>query len=238
MSTDALINVVLDQSGSMESTRQAMIDGYNKFKAEQAALPGKTLWSLTLFETGNIEKRYIAEDVHSVPDLDTYTYRPGGGTPLYDAVAESVTAVRGLAKASLPDKVIFVVITDGDENESKEYKGKEGLEKLGKLIEEAKKYDDWQFVFMGADMTRWKTTSASMGVGVRSSGSYVPNTTGTQTMYATISQGTTSYRSGATASVDVSIPASSTATASQNTGVILDVNKAPTRTSGRAKNAK
>jgi ADP-heptose:LPS heptosyltransferase len=75
-----------------------------------------------------------------------------GLTALCDAVGttiEKFAAIRKKEKGKpSPDKVLFVVITDGEENSSKEYTAS----KVKKLIRKREKTDGWEFLFLGANI--------------------------------------------------------------------------------------
>jgi len=151
---DCLINFVLDRSGSMSHLTDATIEGFNGFCDEQRNQPGRTLLSLTLFDTA-FDVRYVAQDLSEMPAMarsGPNAYGTNGGTALYDAVG---TTVRG-TEAWLdkhPDfkgRVVCVILTDGEENSSHEW----NLDALNRLISE-KRAVGWDFVFLGAGQAAW-----------------------------------------------------------------------------------
>lgn len=54
-----------------------------------------------------------------------------------------------------PDKIIFVIITDGEENSSKEFHG----DQVAAMIKEQTEKYSWNFVFMGANIDAYKAGS-------------------------------------------------------------------------------
>lgn len=98
-----------------------------------------------------------------MPALDKVTYSPGGSTALLDAVGMALDAVSKkiaeLPEEEKPEKVIFLIVTDGEENSSKEYT----LPLVKTKIEQQKK-ENWDFVFMGADQDAWAAAD-SYGIG-------------------------------------------------------------------------
>ena len=119
-SGNTLVNVILDKSGSMGSCVTDTIGGFNTYKNElKKDKKSKYLLSLTLFDT-SYENRHIAVSLDSVPDLTLQTYVPGGMTALYDAIGKSVAAVE--SNGEKYDKVLTVIMTDGEENSSREYR--------------------------------------------------------------------------------------------------------------------
>lgn len=139
-----LILALLDESGSMAPQRKDVIGGFNTFLSDQQAQPGEcrlaivkfnTLWSVLTTVTP------IAE----VPPLTEQTYTPGGGTALFDAMAEAVRLAD--ADKQPEERVLCLVVTDGEENASKETT----LEQLRSIIKEREGRGDWTFTYMGAD---------------------------------------------------------------------------------------
>lgn len=162
-----LINFVLDKSGSMNEVLDTTISGFNEYLGSQQAEPGKTLFSLTTFNTDaarrpQIQSVHVARPIAEVPKLDRSNYRPSGMTPLYDALAETLERVedRVTAAETKPDVVLFVVMTDGLENAS----GENTSASVKPLVERAEKELGWTFVFLGANQNVWAAGS-KMGIG-------------------------------------------------------------------------
>lgn len=174
MATKTYINFVLDRSGSMAQIQEATITGFNNYLKAQRAEPGKTRWTLTLFDSVD-EQEVVFENYkgRDVPKLTTETYVPRAATPLLDAVGEALTRALAYTKAlSIRnegyDRHILVVMTDGYENASKEFSSSD----VKKLIKKAEKRN-WQVIFLGANQDAWNTGSAMFGM-----------VTGTTIMYA------------------------------------------------------
>ena len=158
------IGLVIDKSGSMWSKGQDVIGGFNKFLAEQKALPGHANLTMVQFDT-NYTMVHSGVDIQQVPELNEHTYIPGGLTALLDAVARAVSDI-GQRLANMPEdgranKVIIVVMTDGEENSSRE-QTKEGLKKI---IEHQRDAYKWEFIFLGQDIDAFGE-AGSIGVGV------------------------------------------------------------------------
>ncbi|MCK9447121.1 VWA domain-containing protein [bacterium] len=153
--------VILDESGSMNSVLNDTIGGFNTFIETHQALPGEANLTLVKFNSSS-EIVYNGVNIQNVPKLDNHTYQPGGMTALLDAVGKSIDEV-GKRLANIPEedrpgKVIFMIVTDGEENSSREYK----IDKIKeKIIHQTDVYK-WEFVFMGADQDAW-TTGTRMG---------------------------------------------------------------------------
>lgn len=131
-----LVNVILDKSGSMSSKVADIIGGFNTYIDElKKDAATEYLFTLTLFDTSFVE-RYLAEPLSSVKNLDDKTYRPEGNTALNDAIGRTIKLIETDSHKS--DKIITVIMTDGEENSSHEYS-----HQAVKDLIEAKEKDGW-----------------------------------------------------------------------------------------------
>lgn len=145
------ITVLLDRSGSMNSCRSDVIGGLNEFIDKQKKVDGECLFTLIQFDSVNSQEvTYSAVNVHSIARFSNF--EPRGGTPLLDAMGASIintgARLRAMPESERPGKVIFVVITDGYENASKEYKKSQ----IASLVKEQTDRYSWDFIFLGANM--------------------------------------------------------------------------------------
>ena len=149
--TDAdktLIAALLDRSGSMQTIADDMRGGFDAFIAGEAAQPGTTLVTLAQFDD-RYDVVYREQPIQAVPPL---TLDPRGRTALLDALGRFITEV-GAGLAALPEDerpgdVTVVVITDGLENASTEWK----IDGVKALISQQETVYGWDFVFLGANM--------------------------------------------------------------------------------------
>ena len=153
-----LINFVLDKSGSMDAIRSATISGFNEFKNDQARESGEALLTLTLFDT-SFRTACEAVPLREVPDLDHQAYAPGGCTALYDAIGHTMRITDDYVAAHKPDQVLFVIMTDGYENSSREF----SRERIFQMIEDRRKLAQYEFVYLGANQDSY-AVGASIGV--------------------------------------------------------------------------
>lgn len=177
-----VVHLLLDTSGSMESVRDATISGYNEYINTLKEDGGKYKVSLTLFDSdGNgklrLDKPYESLNVDDVPELTRDTYKPNGGTPLQDAFCMTLKDM----KDRKDEKYLFVVLTDGMENTSREYNAKD----LKKLKEKLEAKDNWTFVYLGANQDAFATSNL---YGFSSSNTSNFNTTaaGTNVVFASL----------------------------------------------------
>jgi|SRR6185436_15914543 len=115
------INVVLDASGSMGRLVDDTIGGFNNFLKDQQALAGEATLSLCLFND-DYKLIYDYVPITLAQPLDKKVYRASGGTALLDALGITIDNVgkklSEMKEKDRPSKVIFLVITDGQENSS------------------------------------------------------------------------------------------------------------------------
>jgi uncharacterized protein YegL len=153
-----LINFVLDKSGSMDAIRAATISGFNEFRNEQARESGSALMTLTLFDTA-FNTVATAVPIGDVRDLTLSTYAPSGMTALYDAVGHTLRLTDEYVAANHPDQVLFVIMTDGQENSSREFT----RDKVFKVIEDRQRDAGYEFVYLGANQDSYLAGQA-MGI--------------------------------------------------------------------------
>ncbi len=155
-----IVSFVLDETGSMQSCRKETISGFNEYinTLKTGANDGNksVRFSLTKFNSTKIEMPYVNASVQDVAELTPETYVPANNTPLYDAVGNTITKVSAELKESGKEaKLLFVIMTDGQENASIEYTQR----KIFDLIKEKEK-ENWTFIFLGANQDSWLAGSA------------------------------------------------------------------------------
>jgi len=153
--------VILDKSGSMESIRKEAIDGYNETLGTIRAAQLKHIdsqehfVSLAAFCSCGIDMIYDKTPIADAGKLTKKQYEPCCCTPLFDAIGKTIKELKKDIK-EVPDAAVLVtIITDGYENDSKEWTGPA----VKKLIDECKE-DGWMFSFIGAgeDVVKVATT--------------------------------------------------------------------------------
>lgn len=156
------ITIILDRSGSMGGATDKTIKAFNNYILEQKQMEAKAIISLHQFNTG-YETVYKNIDLKKAEDLTRKTYIPSGGTALLDAIGKTISEktqfYKSLSKNKRPEQTLILIITDGEENASAEYK----LSIIRKMINE-RKAKGWQFAFIGAEIDAYAEAS-SMGVG-------------------------------------------------------------------------
>jgi uncharacterized protein YegL len=180
-----LVNFILDKSGSMSSKVEDVIGGFNLYVDELAKEPAVHYGlSLTLFDTV-LQMKYKAVPLGKVAKLDETTYRPSGNTSLLDAIGNTVQTT----DAKSFDKVLTVIMTDGEENSSREWT----LQAIRELIKKKETADNWTFVFLGANLDAFEQ-GAKLGVSMANSVQYDPaNYRG---VYASLAASTNAFSAG------------------------------------------
>lgn len=174
------IAVVLDRSGSMGAVRSDAIHGFNTLLEDQKKVPGEATLSLVLFNTNHVT---VHENValDKVPPLTEASYVPSGGTALLDAVGWTIDSIgKRLAntpEARRPGRVIVAILTDGEENSSREYTSRA---RVAEMIKHQQEQYGWEFVFLGANMDAFAEAQA-LNIPVANAASFVNDAIGTQT---------------------------------------------------------
>ena len=153
------ITMVIDRSGSMESIRTDAEGGINTFIDSQKTEPGEALLTLVQFDT-DYEFVHKGAAICSVPKFKLV---PRGSTALLDAVGRAIneTGARlaAMEESQRPGLVVFVIVTDGAENSSKEFT----REKIREMIEHQQSVYKWQFTFLAANQDAF-AEGASLGI--------------------------------------------------------------------------
>lgn len=142
---------ILDKSGSMAGLENDTIGGYNSMLEKQKAVEGECRITTVLFDN-NYELLHDRIDVKAVSPITEKEYSVGGTTALLDAIGSTIHKIGSAQKHTADDyraeKVMFVIITDGEENSSREY----SAEGIKQMIERQKTRYGWEFIFLGANI--------------------------------------------------------------------------------------
>ena|ERR1700759_2404450 len=168
---------ITDRSGSMQTIRDDVIGGFNSFLKEQKAVPGEAKITFTQFDS-DYEVVYQAKPIQEAPDLDAATFVPRGNTALMDAIGRTLnTQGERIAKDGWAEKVIVCIITDGQENSSREFKQPQ----IKEMIEHAQK-NGWSFIFLAANQDAF-AVGASYGISGATTQNFVATGAGTRAAY-------------------------------------------------------
>ena len=188
------LTIILDRSGSMGSVKKGVIDGLNDLITKQKDVEEECRLTLVQFDgEAPYEVLRSNELIKQVSLVNHDEYQPRGNTPLYDAVGKGINEVgkklASLLEVDKPDKVVFVIVTDGYENASREFKQAQVFD----MIKHQREEYNWEFVFIGANQD---ALASGKGISIPSSHSinYVSTPEGTQSMFGSLDRKLRSYR--------------------------------------------
>ena len=143
--------IILDESGSMQSIKQATISGFNEVvqtvKGMELQFPEQEHFiSLLTFNGLGIKTLLFNEPVTRLELIDGEKYQPDSMTPLFDAMGSSMLRLRKVTDALTACNVLVTILTDGQENASREFSG----EAIKKMIDELS-MKNWTFTYIGAN---------------------------------------------------------------------------------------
>lgn len=178
----------------MSVVRDDTIGGFNTFLKEQQAQPSDANLTLVQFDD-QYEVVHSGVPIKDVPELDTHTFVPRGWTALLDAIGRSINdtgaRIAAMEVWQRPSKVIFVIVTDGAENQSKEF----SHDKIKDMIKLQTETYNWDFVFLGANQDAI-AVGGSMGLLCGNSMTYSSNAIGTQNVFSSVATKMSNYRGG------------------------------------------
>jgi len=148
------IAIILDESGSMSSCKSDMIGGFNEFIETQKKVKGDI--NVTFVKFSDYYKMINdATPINHVAKLTNENYTPSNSTALLDAVGKTINSIGDrLSKTNeseRPEKVMIVIMTDGEENSSKEFTSK----MITDMVTHQREKYKWEFIFIGADIAAW-----------------------------------------------------------------------------------
>jgi len=172
---------ILDRSGSMQSLTDDTIGGFNSMIENQKNEEGDAFVTTVLFD----DKYELLHNHVNIHDNKEYFAR--GCTALLDAIGKTINSIgsrlSGTPEDERPDKVIFVIITDGMENASREF----NKNTVKEMIEHQQDKYSWTFMFLGANMDA-VGEAASLGINTDFAKTYTANSIGTQSVYTSMSK--------------------------------------------------
>lgn len=143
--------IILDESGSMQSIKKPTINGFNEIvetiRSVSAQFPEQEHFvSLVSFNSNGIKSIHWNEEASRLNKIDDNMYQPDGCTPLFDAIGQSVNRLKNELPGNRDYNVLVTILTDGQENDSRNYTA----EQISKLISQLKE-QAWTFAYIGAN---------------------------------------------------------------------------------------
>ncbi len=154
--------IIVDESGSMSIIHQQAFAGMNETMETVRSIQKKypeTEQRITLitFDSDHTKYHYDNQPADMTDNLKWESYNPSGATPLYDAMGSAISRLNAMTEKD--DNVIVTVITDGEENCSREW----NLKMIRGLIEKLKE-QNWTFTLIGTDNLDVESMAHSMAI--------------------------------------------------------------------------
>lgn len=186
MSKKLTIVVVLDRSGSMQSIKADTIGSFNEYVATVGKESPKSTLTLIIFDSQSIDTIYNNVPILQVVPLNDSTFIPRSSTPLYDAIGQGVRFLDEL-KGKNP---VLVIITDGEENSSREYR----RETIKSLLDEKQEKSKWLVMYLGANQDAFAVGS-SVGMKMANTMNFVATGRGMRSAVGAAAAATARYSS-------------------------------------------
>ncbi len=186
---------ILDKSGSMGGLEADTIGGYNAMLEKQKAVEGECHLTTVLFDN-NYELLHDRIDIKAVSQITEKEYQVGGSTALLDAIGRTISKIGNAQKHTADDyraeKVMFIIITDGEENSSREY----SAQRIRQTIERQKTRYGWEFVFLGANIDAVEA-AGRFGISSDRAQNYHADSEGVELNFSVMSEAVASFRENA-----------------------------------------
>ncbi len=183
---------ILDKSGSMGGLEKDTIGGFNSMLQKQRSEQGECRVTTVLFDN-RYTLLHDRIDIQAISPMTEKEYCVGGSTALLDAIGRTIGKISAVQENTAEDfraeKVIFIIITDGEENSSREFTASE----VKKRIRREKEAHGWEFLFLGANIDAVETAER-FGISADRAVDYVPDREGTKLNYAVMCEAVSEFR--------------------------------------------
>ena len=170
--------IILDESGSMAMIAEQAVSGLNETfqtisNAQKEHQEQQHFISFVTFNSSRIRTVLNRLPVDSNNRMEWNDFGPCNCTPLYDAMGQSLNELKG--HVGKDDVVLVTIITDGMENASREYSGRD----IKNLVSELRG-KGWVFAYIG---TNQDVDAVADDMGIRSRMHYDYSSEGITCMY-------------------------------------------------------
>lgn len=177
---------ILDKSGSMAGLESDSIGGFNALIDKQKKTDGEALVSTILFSNSS-EVIHDRIDIGKVQPMTEDDFCVSGCTALIDAIGGAIHHIGNVHKyirnEDVPEKTMFVIMTDGMENASRRY----SAEQVRRMIRRQKEKYGWEFIFLGANIDAVQT-AAEFGIDEEMAVNYHSDSIGTALNYEVVGE--------------------------------------------------
>ncbi len=171
---------LMDRSGSMSGSEQDTIGGFNSFIQREKKKEFNTRVTTILFDD-HYEVLYKRKSIYEVDKLTDKEYWVRGCTALLDAIGKTINTL----DKEIDNKVLFVIMTDGMENSSREF----SKDQIRSLINN----HNWEFIFIGADIDSY-SEAGHIGISKSRTANYRKSKRGFREVYTSIENATDCLR--------------------------------------------
>ena len=183
---------ILDRSGSMSGLEADTIGGYNSLIAKQKKEEGEAYISTVLFDDV-CEVLHDRVSLNEIKPMTDKEYFVRGCTALLDAIGGAIKHIGNVHKYAReedrPEKTLFIITTDGQENSSKQY----NYEKIKRMVERQKEKHGWEFLFLGANIDA-VAEAGRIGIKANRAANYHCDSEGTAVNYKALSKAVSAMR--------------------------------------------
>ena len=170
--------IILDESGSMSTIAKQAVSGLNETfqtirNAQKDHKEQQHFISFVTFNSAKIKIVMNCQSVNVDKKMKWTDYNPDDCTPLFDAMGRSLNDLK--KHVCDEDVVLVTIITDGYENASREYSGRD----IKNLVAELKK-KGWVFAYIG---TNQDVDAVADDMGIRSRMCYDYSPKGAECMF-------------------------------------------------------
>ena len=183
---------ILDRSGSMSGLERDTIGGFNSLIEKQKKEAGTALISTVLFDDRR-EVLHDRVDLDKIKPMTDKEYYVRGSTALLDALGEAIHHIGNVHKYARdedrPEKTMFIIMTDGYENSSTNYR----YSHIKRMVKRQKEKYGWEFMFIGANMDAI-SEAEKFGISEDRAVEYISDEIGTGVCYGAINMAITEMR--------------------------------------------
>ena len=183
---------ILDRSGSVGGLESDTIGGYNSLIEKQKKEEGEAYISTVLFDDvcEVLHDRVSLDEIKPMTDKE---YFVRGCTALLDAIGGAIKHIGNVHKYAReedrPEKTLFIITTDGQENSSKQY----NYEKIKRMVERQKEKHGWEFLFLGANIDA-VAEAGRIGIKANRAANYHCDSEGTAANYKVLNEAVSAVR--------------------------------------------
>lgn len=181
--------LIVDRSSSMCGIASDMEGAMKEvLDTQKKEYDGEMFVTLIRFDD-DYEEVFFDKPLNEVEEIKL---EPRGCTALLDAIGRTINKVERTFietdEKDRPEKILFIIITDGQENASKEFTRAD----VFKIIETVKRDREWDFTFIGANQDSIRE-GGNIGIRGDKSLNFVASAAGVRKMSKSVSDYTTSY---------------------------------------------